>query len=42
MYTGEEATQNNEGSPSKDDKNYHPLTDAEKSAAAKEWLVQKP
>ena len=38
----EEPTQDDEGSPSKDDKNYPPLTDAEKNAAAKEWLVQKP
>ena len=39
---GEEATQDDEGSPSKGDKNYPSLTNAEKNAAAKEWLVQKP
>ena len=39
---GEEATQEDEGSPAQDDKNYPPLTEAEKNAAAKEWLVQKP
>ena len=39
---GEYATQDDERSPSKDDKNYPPLTDAEKNAAAKEWIVQKP
>ena len=38
---GEEATQEEEGSPGQEDKNYPPLTDAEKNAAAKEWLVQK-
>ena len=36
---GEEATQEEEGSPGQEDKNYPPLTDAEKNAAAKEWLV---
>ena len=39
---GQEATQDDEGLPSQDDKNYPPLTDAEKNVAAKEWLVQKP
>ena len=42
MTLGEEATQEDERSPGKEDKNYPPLTDAEKNAAAKEWLVQKP
>ena len=38
----EEGTQEDQGSPGQEDKNYPPLTDAEKNAAAKVWLVQKP
>ena len=39
---GEDQTQYDEGSPGKDGKSYPPLTDAEKNAAAEEWLVQNP
>ena len=39
---GEDQTQYDEGSPGKDDKSHPPFTNAEKNAAAKEWLVQKP